>query len=64
MWEYKIIHSPEAKTEGIFKGKEDKFVLWAERLNELGKQGWELVAILYDRQSFIGAYAIFKRPIK
>jgi len=59
MWEYKFIEFTTPKT--IFKGKADTFAIWEEHLNELGKQGWELVAVF---ALSIGAVAIFKRPIK
>lgn len=41
MWEYKIIDSSNAEKAGFLKGRTVENV---ERyLNELGKQGWEII---------------------
>lgn len=40
-FEYKIVDTQDVKSEGLFKGRNRKDV--EAYLNEMGKQGWELV---------------------
>lgn len=42
-YEYKFVDSKDVKTEGIFKGRKREDV--EAYLNDLGKEGWELVGI-------------------
>ena len=55
-WQYRIINTNEVPGGGIFKGKTQQAV--ENYLNEIGKEGWEIVNIdaleLEDRMEFVG----------
>jgi hypothetical protein len=55
-WEYRIIDTKEVLGGGVFKGKSRQAI--EAYLNELGRQGWEVVNIdvleLEGRMEFVG----------
>lgn len=61
-WEYKVVEL-NAKTRGIFSSKIDNQLI-EQQLNDLGRQGWELLDCNIGQPSAFSAianYAVFKR---
>jgi len=57
-WEYKLFEPPKPPLFGLF----DRRTLETE-MNQLGAEGWELVAIVAQSESGTALHLLFKRPI-
>lgn len=60
-WEYTIRRLYRIQDTGETHWNDDNPLELLDRLNELGEEGWELVAAYYEQDSFCYSY-IFKRP--
>jgi hypothetical protein len=61
-WEYQTIMMG---TSGFWLGGKLDGQAFTRRLNELGKQGWELVSVFGTNQAYgttRGVFAVLKRP--
>jgi uncharacterized protein DUF4177 len=54
MWEYRVVEDMPAMHEDALE----------ERLNELGREGWELVAVHFREIGRAVTLYIFKRPVR
>jgi len=62
LYEYKIIHSTDVESEGLFKGRSRQAL--ENHLNKLGQQGWEIINVDFSELEANKSFsAIAKRII-
>lgn len=59
-WEYKFIDSGDVAAPGTFKSKTTED--FEEYFNDLGQQGWEIVALDFSDMKTV-FYGVAKRPL-
>ena len=61
-FEYKIVDSRDVESAGLFKGRKREDI--EAYLNDLGRQGWELVNADYrELEGSLDFAGVMKRPI-